>query len=104
MYRLQADGLLAMPTLFEAIGKLSWTAFASGAGVEDPVSFENCLRHSVAADAVQQQSAVAAKMGLTGTPTFVVDGMLYLAGTPLHIILAAEANDAQGAARDQARY
>lgn len=86
-----------------ALGKLSWTAFASDAGVEDSVSFENCLRDSVTANAVQLQSAVAAKMGLTGTPTFVVDGMLYPAGTPLEVILAAEASDAQRAARAKAR-
>lgn len=88
------------------IGRRPWRSFAMEAGIADLAAFDLCLNDTTAASAVRQQSNVATRLGLSGTPTFAVDGVLFPGGTPLDRVLAAlsnESNFIRGAKRRNAR-
>lgn len=70
--------------LFEdqmAIGVDSWLDFAKRAGVSDQARFLACLDEEAPRDRVEADMALAQSIGVTGTPSFVVEGLL-LEGLP----------------------
>lgn len=50
---------------------------AAQAGVRDVHAFSTCLRDPATASRVQADLALGNALGITGTPTLLVDGMLY---------------------------
>jgi protein-disulfide isomerase len=64
------DRLFATP---DSIGKEAWTSFAVAAGVADTSSFGACMHDAVAAHVITVDSTAALKLGVTGTPTFLVN-------------------------------
>jgi len=77
------------------IGRRQWHSFTAEAGITDLAAFDQCLSDTTTATAVRQQSNIATRLGLIGTPTFAVDGVLFPAGTPLERILAALSTEKQ---------
>lgn len=70
--------------LFEnqmAIGIDPWIDFAKRAGVPDHDRFLACLDEDAPRDRVEADMALAQSIGVTGTPSFVVEGLL-LEGLP----------------------
>src|SRR6185312_13423471 len=62
-------------TLFaeqDSIGREAWTRIALSAGVEDTADFAHCMGDSSAARVVSADSAAGAKLGVWGTPTFLI--------------------------------
>jgi protein-disulfide isomerase len=57
----------------EAIGTRTWASFAVEAGVKDTVSFLQCLESPSALEAVRIDSIAAKKLGVQGTPTFLIN-------------------------------
>lgn len=72
------DALFATPDL---IGKIPWSAFARQAGVSDTISFARCMDSPLVAGRLREDSAAAARLGVTGTPTLLVNRWR-LAGAP----------------------
>jgi protein-disulfide isomerase len=60
----------------DSIGHVSWTAFATRAGVADTVTFATCLRDDIPAQALALDRKAAERLGVRGTPTAVVNGWL----------------------------
>lgn len=71
------DALFANQSM---IGLRSWQNFASDVGIADTVSFNRCVNHQETADRVKQDAEMASTLGLSGTPSVIVDGMLVVAG------------------------
>lgn len=70
--------------LFEdqkAIGVDPWIEFAMRASVPDHTRFLACLEEDAPRDRVEADMALAESVGVTGTPSFVVEGLL-LEGLP----------------------
>lgn len=70
-----------------ALGRLSWTQFARDAGVNDTVSFQRCMDDPEAATRVEGDLRAATRLGLTGTPAFLIDGNIHY-GIPSESLLA----------------
>ena len=64
-----------------AIGIDPWIEFAKRAGVSDHTSFLACLEEEAPRDRVEADMALAQSIGVTATPSFVVEGLL-LEGLP----------------------
>lgn len=65
------------------LGKQSWVQFAVQAGVPDSATFAECLQDGRAAAAVQADIDAGTRLGVTGTPTLLVNGDLYVGVTGL---------------------
>ncbi len=65
----------------QAIGIVPWDEFATRASVPDHDRFRACLEEEAPRDRVEADMALAQSIGVTGTPTFVVEGLL-LEGLP----------------------
>jgi len=64
-------------------------ALAQSAGLTDSVAFLKCMKGEAAAARVRAGASIATKLGIDGTPAFIVDSMLYPAGLPLRRIIEA---------------
>lgn len=53
-----------------------WPPLAGAAGVKDVAAFRKCLDDDSTAAAVAEDTLVAAKLGVSGTPTFILDGRM----------------------------
>jgi len=65
----------------DSLGKQPWTWFAAGAGVRDTLSFVHCMADSGVRRNVQAGLTLGKKIGVTGTPTVLLNGWRY-SGTP----------------------
>lgn len=62
----------------EELGKQSWAAFASQAGVPDSAAFADCLKNGRAAAAVEADIDAGMRLGVSGTPTLLINGDFYV--------------------------
>ncbi|HEX6938828.1 MAG TPA: DsbA family protein [Longimicrobiales bacterium] len=60
----------------DSIGTMSWTRFAELARVPDPTQFSMCVRGGEHERRVRDDIAAAHRIGVQGTPTFVLNGMV----------------------------
>lgn len=60
----------------DSLGKKPWTRFASEAGIADTAAFATCIKSKSADAAISKDEAAARKLGVTGTPTFLVNDRL----------------------------
>lgn len=58
-----------------AIGKKMWTSFAIDVGIQDTAAFSVCLTEHSAEEAVVRDTLAAHALGVTGTPTFLVNNL-----------------------------
>jgi len=65
----------------DSLGLAPWWWFASQAGVRDSSRFAKCLRNTANATAVAADTAAAARLGATGTPTLLI-GSTRIDGLP----------------------
>jgi protein-disulfide isomerase len=67
-----------LSTLFyqkqDSLGIKPFKQFAAEAGVADIAAFESCASHTGRVGAVDADIALAKKIGISGTPTFVING------------------------------
>lgn len=59
------------------LGQESFASMAKDAGVQDSFGFTNCMRMATDSATVNADAALAGKIGAIGTPTFVINGMMY---------------------------
>lgn len=55
------------------IGTQTWKAFAFDAGVPDSTQFRHCIQDSLQVSAIDRDTAAADRLGVTGTPTILVN-------------------------------
>lgn len=62
----------------DSLGLLPWSEYARAAGVDDLNAFDQCLEHSasVTPDAVRSGREAGERVGVTGTPTVLVNGWI----------------------------
>lgn len=78
--RRQGRGLEMHTELFlgqKRFGQATWSDFAKKSGVPDSAAFAQCQTQDAAAADISAGIAFAAKHGVTGTPTVVVNGWLF---------------------------
>lgn len=68
-------------TRSEMIGRWDWSEYANRAGVSDLDKFQECLTTAAYAEEVETHIQLGRKVGVSGTPTFVVDGRAF-SGSP----------------------
>lgn len=71
-------------TLFvsqKSFGLVPWTELALSAGVEDTTAFRDCMKDNSALAVISEDRAAAARLGVNGTPTVLVNGVRF-AGVP----------------------
>jgi protein-disulfide isomerase len=61
----------------ERIGITPWEDFAREAGVPDLPAFQICLRGPEVHARVRRHESMGARLGITGTPTVVVNGLMF---------------------------
>jgi protein-disulfide isomerase len=66
----------------DSIGVTGWDAFASRAGVADVERFRTCLEEEPARARVNRDRSAGARLGLGGTPTFIVNGRMFSGSVP----------------------
>ena len=69
------------------------TCFARNAGVEDVAGFEACIAQTGEIPAIERDTLAARRLGVRGTPTFLIEGLL-IHGYPGRTILERYVNDA----------
>ena len=57
----------------ESIGVKVWTRFAEEAGVSDISAFRECMAMPANDEAITRDSLAAARLGISGTPTFLIN-------------------------------
>jgi protein-disulfide isomerase len=67
------DALYGQPSL---IGRVSWSTLASRSGVIDTLAFRRCLHDPETARRVAQDTLAASRLGVHGTPTFLMNDVL----------------------------
>ncbi len=72
----------------EMIGVTPWKEIAFNVGVPDTASFEQCRGSAVALAALREDSLAAVRLGVTGTPTILINRWR-LSGAPSEVQLAA---------------
>ncbi len=73
----------------DSIGHKSWAAFASAAGVRDTVAFNACVKSGEMAPIVAADKSLGNRLGVTGTPTFIINGDEY-GGVPPNLAALIE--------------
>ncbi|MGH7646519.1 MAG: DsbA family protein, partial [Gemmatimonadaceae bacterium] len=73
----------------DSLGLVSWTSFAHRAGVPDIPTFQRCLTASQPALRVSHDIAIGNRVGVEGTPSFIIDGLLYPFQTPTSQLVKA---------------
>lgn len=71
-----------------ARGQGPWAQLALEAGIGDTVQFNACLRDDGALEEVRRDLADAQELGITGTPTVLLDSLLFTGAPPLRYIRA----------------
>lgn len=61
----------------DSIGKESWLRFATDAGVTDTNRFSHCMMLGSSSVAVVQDTLAAHKLAIRGTPTFIINDLMY---------------------------
>jgi predicted DsbA family dithiol-disulfide isomerase len=61
----------------EEFSSLDWTALAKESGVADAETFTRCINSAETRERVNQDIKVAGSLGIVGTPSFIINGMLY---------------------------
>ena len=77
----------------DSLGILSWQDYAKRAGVVDSATFANCLQSPVPKQRVAKDVAMGLLLGLSATPTIIVNGRLIsgaLDSTQLRALLAVK--------------
>jgi protein-disulfide isomerase len=59
-----------------AIGSRSWASFAEEAGIENVDVFQKCMTDDGTRARIEQDTAVAMRLGAAGTPAFYFDGRI----------------------------
>ena len=72
----------------DALGVLPWDSLAALAGVPDRRAFDACVREQRTADVVRRDRARGQALGIAATPTFLVNGRLYVGGATYAELLA----------------
>jgi protein-disulfide isomerase len=62
------------------IGHRSWGDFSHAAGIADTAALVDCVRKRVYSGRILTDKAAAAKLGIEGTPTFVLNGHVIIGG------------------------
>lgn len=57
----------------QAIGRVSWTHFATVAGLHDSTAFNRCQADSASVPALRRDTVDGNRLGIQGTPTFLVN-------------------------------
>jgi NhaA family Na+:H+ antiporter len=60
----------------DSLGRIPWTRFASAAGVHSLDAFAACLRDTLAFPELARDTADAMRLGVVGTPTFLINDLL----------------------------
>ncbi|GIW50978.1 MAG: hypothetical protein KatS3mg081_0333 [Gemmatimonadales bacterium] len=60
-----------------AFGKKSWGEFALQAGINDTVRYNECLSGGAGEEAVARDIAAGRRLGVRGTPTFLINGEVF---------------------------
>jgi protein-disulfide isomerase len=79
----------------DSLGLVNWMTFARRAGIPDLPTFQKCLGDSSAAVRVSEDMAIGNRIGVEGTPSFVIDGFLYPFQTPTDVLVQAIAKAAK---------
>jgi protein-disulfide isomerase len=72
----------------EAIGQVRWGRFAGLAGIADSVSFERCMDRVEAHPAIRNDTIAGGRLGVTATPTLLINQYRVTGATPLDTLLA----------------
>lgn len=70
--------------LQDSFGLLSWTEVALRAGVADGGAFEGCLKRASLFSRIDEGLDIGGKIGVTGTPTVLVNGLRFVFPPTLH--------------------
>ena len=71
-----------------AIGQKSWIAYALAAGVPDSAAFARCLEGGAGSARIRADVAAGDRLGVTGTPTVLVNRYRMVGAPPLDTLLA----------------
>lgn len=66
-----------------SIGDVRWADFATQAGVPDLASFGRCMASAEASAAVERDTEAGERLGITGTPSFLINDRLFVGAMPL---------------------
>lgn len=69
----------------DSVGTKPWTWFAEKAGIVDTVLFSRCLTDDAVRTKVTDDRALAIELGLAGTPSLVVNGLLLARPQPIFL-------------------
>jgi protein-disulfide isomerase len=69
----------------DSIGVRTWVRFAADAGIADTLGFQRCMKDSLASAILARDEAAAATLGITGTPTFLINDLLVMGDPGLDI-------------------
>ena len=64
----------------DVLGSVAWDTLARAAGIPDLDTFRACVREQRTASVVRQHHARGEALGMSGTPTWLVNGTLYVGG------------------------
>ena len=59
----------------DTVGQSTWTALAAEVGIDNAQSFDACMRDSSTLGAIARDTLAATVLGVTGTPTFLVNNL-----------------------------
>lgn len=66
----------------DQLGSLSWGEMGRRAGVQDTVQLRRCMSHESTEQRVSEDVQAGATLGVAGTPTLIIDGMLVRGSPP----------------------
>ncbi|MGH7468455.1 MAG: DsbA family protein [Longimicrobiales bacterium] len=73
----------------DSLGLKSWLSYAIEAGVQDEAAFGRCVDRSDPVPLIERGLEVGKKLGVTGTPTIVINGWRYPPGMDAQTLHAA---------------
>jgi protein-disulfide isomerase len=80
----------------DSLGTVAWTLLASRAGVPDSAGFERCIANDDPVAMIERDIAEAGRLGVSGTPTLLVNDQL-LKSVPPGILEAMVESQLKGA-------
>jgi protein-disulfide isomerase len=66
----------------DSLGAIPWTLLASRAGVPDSAGFARCMANAEPVAEIEQDIAEAGRLGVSGTPTLLVNDQLLTSAPP----------------------
>jgi protein-disulfide isomerase len=72
----------------DSLGTWPWARFAAEARVSDAAGLERCVEEEVPLPALQRDTLAARRLGVTGTPTLLVNGRRFHGVPPLEVLRA----------------